>query len=90
MIANCCELITQYSTVVYTGICLGKKVHSWFNIDELKKLAPVQNGGASAHNIAKVCRRYLTHTGDKSNFDTQKALALPAGRQALKEALVLN
>ncbi|BAU55331.1 hypothetical protein [Mucilaginibacter gotjawali] len=59
MIANCCELITQYSTVVYVGLALGKKVHSYFNLDELKRLAPIQNDGASAANIAKICRGIL-------------------------------
>jgi len=68
MIANCCELITQYSTVVYTGIALDKKVHSYFDIDELKKLAPIQNGGMSAKNIAQVCSAYIEYTGKKENF----------------------
>lgn len=57
MIANCAELITQYSTVVYVGLALGKKVHSWFDIDELKRLAPLQNGGTSAALIAGICRK---------------------------------
>jgi len=68
MIANCCELITQYSTVVYTGIALGKKVHSYFDIDQLKKLAPIQNGGVSAKNIAQICRSYVNFTGKKEDF----------------------
>jgi len=68
MIANCCELITQYSTVVYTGIALGKKVHSYFDIDELKKLAPIQNGGMSAKNIAQVCSAYIEYAGEKEDF----------------------
>jgi len=59
MIANCCELITQYSTVVYVGLALGKKVHSYFDLAELKRLAPVQNGGTSAIKIAGVCRDVL-------------------------------
>ena len=74
MIANCCELITQYSTVVYTGIILGKKVHSWFNVDELKRLAPVQNNGSSAKKIAQICRAYINHRGTRDSFDVQKAL----------------
>jgi len=69
MIANCSELITQYSTVVYTGIALGKKVHSWFNTDELEALAPIQNNGTSASKIAAICRAYVNHTGNKENFD---------------------
>lgn len=68
MIANCCELITQYSTVVYTGIALGKKVHSWFDVDQLKSLLPLQNGGASAQNIADVCRSYIAYDGNKQDF----------------------
>ncbi len=68
MIANCCELITQYSTVVYTGIALGKKVNSWFDVEELKRLAPVQNGGTSAKKIAQVCSSYLNYMGPKEDF----------------------
>ena len=68
MIANCCELITQYSTVVYTGIALGKKVHSYFDIEELKRLAPIQNGGVSAKNIAQICRGYINFRGKKEDF----------------------
>jgi hypothetical protein len=60
--------------VVYTGIALGKKVHSWFDVDELKKLAPIQNGGISAQKIAQVCRAYTNHKGISENFDVQKAL----------------
>lgn len=69
MIANCTELITQYSTVVFTGIALGKKVHSWFNVDELMKLTPVQNGAISAQNIAGLCRQYLLYNETKGKFD---------------------
>jgi len=68
MIANCCELITQYSTVVYTGIALGKKVHSYFDLDELKRLAPIQNGGVSAKNIAQICSSYIKFGGKKEDF----------------------
>ncbi|WP_144909065.1 UDP-N-acetyl glucosamine 2-epimerase [Mucilaginibacter frigoritolerans] len=56
MIANCSELITQYSTVVYVGLALGKKVHSYFDINDLKRLAPLQNNGKSALRIANICR----------------------------------
>jgi hypothetical protein len=68
MIANCEELITQYSTVVYIGIALGKKVHSYFDVEQLKKLAPVQNGGISSASIADLCRRYIEFTGTKEEF----------------------
>ena len=68
MRANCEELITQYSTVVYTGIALGKKVHSYFELKELKRLSPIQNGGTSARNIANVCRDFLEFSGPKEDF----------------------
>lgn len=68
MIANCEELITQYSTVVYIGIALGKKVHSYFDVEELRRLAPVQNGGTSAASIAALCRRYIEFKGSRDEF----------------------
>lgn len=89
MIANCCELITQYSTVVYTGIALGKKVHSWFNLEQLHKLAPIQNGGSSAENIAQICREYINHTGAKQHFNPQNALNNHIS-QILNDELLIN
>lgn len=59
MIANCDVLICQYSTVVYVGIALGKEVHSYFDLDMLKTMVPLQNGGTSGQNIAAVCRHVL-------------------------------
>lgn len=61
MIANCDALITQYSTVVYTGIALGKEVYSYFNLEKLKQLAPLQNNGTSKHNIANVARELISY-----------------------------
>lgn len=59
MIANCDELITQWSTVVFVGLALGKKVDSYFDIDFLKELAMVQNGGKSAEIIAEVGKKLI-------------------------------
>lgn len=59
MIANCDILITRYSSVVYVGLALGKKVYSEFNLDDLKSLLPIQNGGTSAKNIADVAKKIL-------------------------------
>jgi hypothetical protein len=74
MIANCQELITQYSTVVYVGLALGKKVHSYFDVNTLKRLAPLQNGGTSAGNIADLCRDYITFKGKKADYIKQQYL----------------
>lgn len=68
MIANCEELITQYSTVVYTGIALGKKVHSYFDVKQLEKMTPLQNGGRSAERIADVIRNYVEFDGNGIEF----------------------
>jgi len=59
MIANCDVLVTQYSTVVYVGLALGKECHSYFAMDQLRRLLPLQNGGASARNIARVSEELL-------------------------------
>ena len=58
MIANCDVLITRYSSTAFVGLALGKETHSDFDMDELRRLTPVQNG-AAALNIAQVCRRVL-------------------------------
>lgn len=57
MIANCDTLITRYSSVVYIGIALGKTVYSDFEIDFLKRMSPIQNGGTSAGTIAASIRQ---------------------------------
>ena len=52
LIANCDTLVTRYSSVVYVGLALGKEVFSDFDVNDLKKLIPIQNAGTSAKNIA--------------------------------------
>jgi len=59
MIAHCDVLITQYSSVVYHGIALGKEVYSYFDMERLRRLMPLQNGGTSKINIAKIARQIL-------------------------------
>jgi hypothetical protein len=68
MIPNCDVLITQYSTSAYIGLGWGKEVYSYFNMDELRKLTPMQNNGTSAQRIAAVCKRYIEFKGDKKDF----------------------
>jgi len=58
MIANCDVLITRYSSTAFVGLALGKETYSDFDVDELRRLVPIQNGSA-ASNIANVCRRFL-------------------------------
>lgn len=58
MIANCEALITQYSSTVFVGLALGKECHSYWDLGELRRLLPLQNGCA-AGNVAAVCRQVL-------------------------------
>lgn len=59
MVANCETLICQYSTLAYVGLALGKEVHSYFDLAQLRRLMPMQNGGTSGRHIAQVCRGLL-------------------------------
>jgi len=61
MIANCDALITQFSSTVYVGILFNKEVHSAFNIEELKRLMPIQNNGTSAEKIAQIGKHLLEY-----------------------------
>ncbi len=61
MIANASIVITQRSTATFVALALGKEVYSDLDLDELKRLMPIQNGGTSAKRIAAICRHIL-HT----------------------------
>ena len=61
MIANADVVITQQSTSTFIALALGKEVHTNLKIEELKRLLPIQNDGASATQIARICERIL-HT----------------------------
>lgn len=68
MIANSVELITQYSTVAYVGLALGIPTHSFFDIEDLKRKLPWQNGGSSAARIAEICRGFVEFEGSGPAF----------------------
>src|SRR5260370_34142717 len=58
MNAYCDVLITQYSSTVFVGVALGKEVHSYNDLAEVRCLLPQQNSCAQ-RNIAAVCRELL-------------------------------
>lgn len=58
MIANSDVVITRFSSTAFVGVALGKETYSDFDMDELRRLMPLQNQSA-ALNIANVCRRVL-------------------------------
>jgi hypothetical protein len=64
MIANCHTLVTRYSSTAFVGLALGKIVYSAFDVDELRRLLPVQNA-SGAMNIAEVCRNLLGRSWEK-------------------------
>lgn len=76
MIANCDTLITRFSSVVYIGLALGKKVYSEFDVEELKKLVPIQNNGISAFNISEIGRDLLINQPETKIYKLNKELKL--------------
>lgn len=56
--ANCAELVTEWSTLAYVGLALGKPTHSYRNLDRHRRMVPLQHG-RGARNIAEVCREVL-------------------------------
>lgn len=77
MVANCDVLITQVSSVVYWGMALGKEVHSYFDLNTLKKLQPIQNNGTSASHIADVCRNLVQTPLEKLRKPATKRPLVP-------------
>jgi hypothetical protein len=56
--ANCHTLVTEWSTLAYVGLALGKPTYSYRDLAAHRALLPVQHGRA-ARNIAAVCRDVL-------------------------------
>jgi hypothetical protein len=56
--ANCAELVTEWSTLAYVGLALGKPTHSYRDLDHHRRMIPLQHG-RGATNIADVCRDVL-------------------------------
>lgn len=54
MVANCDVFVTRQSSVVYAALALGKEVHCDLDLNELRRLAPIQNGSTSAMRIAEL------------------------------------
>ena len=75
MIANCSALITQFSTVVYVGLALGKECHSYYDVAQLTRMTPMQNGGTSAQRIADVCRGVLADRAEQVVADDWRRAA---------------
>ena len=87
LVANCDVLVTQYSSVVYVGLALGKEVHSYFDQDKLKELLPIQNGGRAARNVAEVCRELLRESQTRpANARTSRKARFPFGRRTEPQA----
>lgn len=59
MIKKADAVITQWSTCTFVALALGKELHSDLDIDLLKQIMPIQNGGESAARIADVCRTVI-------------------------------
>ena len=59
--ANCHTLITEWSTLAYVGLALGKPTYSYRDLDRHRSMIPLQHA-RGAKNIAQVCRDVMaTH-----------------------------
>jgi hypothetical protein len=56
--ANCHTLITEWSTLSYVGLALGKPTYSYRDLEAHRAMLPVQHG-RGAFNIAAVCREVI-------------------------------
>jgi hypothetical protein len=85
MVANADVVLCQWSSLAHVALALGKEVHSYFDLDELRKLVPVQNGCA-AQNIAAVCKDILAsrarYVFDRSSREGAANSVLPPSRSA--------
>ncbi|HEY4240288.1 MAG TPA: hypothetical protein VGM88_10745 [Kofleriaceae bacterium] len=56
--ANCHTLVTEWSTLAYVGLALGKPTYSYRDLSRHGRMLPVQHA-RGAENIANVCRDVL-------------------------------
>ena len=92
MIANCSGFLTHYSSTIYVAVALGKEVYCDLDVEELKRLLPLQNI-VSARNIARICREVVveseraittkTISYSFSHYPIQRARALYRAFRAL-------
>jgi hypothetical protein len=61
MIANAAVVITQQSTCTFVAVALNKETHTSLDLNELRRIVPIQNNGTSARQIAGIANRLL-HT----------------------------
>lgn len=59
MIARCEALVTEFSSVIFTALALSKPIYADFDLERLRPLTPLQNGGTSAQHIASLCLHAL-------------------------------
>jgi len=56
--ANCHTLVTEWSTLAYVGLALGKPTYSYRDLERHRTMLPLQHRRGAA-NIAEVCREVL-------------------------------
>lgn len=84
MVANASTLICQYSTLAFVGLALEKEVHSYFGLEKLRRLLPLQCGGLAAYNIAEVCRGLLAESpATAKGMGDRESGAMPTVEAAL-------
>jgi hypothetical protein len=84
MVANCDVLITEWSSLTFCGVALGKEVHSWHSLDQVARLLPVQHGKAAAR-IGAVVRESLESRGRSYERQVAPAATLAFTAASFKE-----
>jgi hypothetical protein len=53
-------------------MALGKEVYSKFDLEQLRKMTPIQNDGKSAEKIAQIGEYLIQHEKEKIPLTTEK------------------
>ncbi len=77
-------MISEYSSVILLALAMNKEVRCECNLEEIKQLLPVQNGGESARKIARICQRIVEESNPQHQ---QQPSPLPARRQRRRQGI---
>ncbi len=84
LIAQSSLMISEYSSVILLALAMDKEVRCECDLEEIKQLLPIQNGGESAGKIARICQRIIEENSLNHQSDSS---SLPARRQRRRQGV---
>ncbi len=84
LIARSSLMISEYSSVILLALAMNKEVRCECNLEEIKQLLPVQNGGESARKIARICQRIIEDNTTNHQSESSPLRARRQGRQGIE------